>query len=140
MKAVMSLLFVASLSVHADEWSDWDQLPDDLLGLSGSDNIEQLMERLDALIAEQAPIADIDSLLDHWLRQPGGAELGRSNALQHLMRQHPHLSDEHPALDVLQDLPGPALDQNRPNRPGSSGPPSGPPAGPPSGTPGNTNR
>lgn len=127
MRAFIGLLLVASLSVHADEWSDWDQLPDDLLGLSGSEDIEQLMDRLDALIEEQAPTADIDNLLDHWLRQPGGAELGRGVALQHLLERQPHLRSEHPALEALQNLPGPALEQNRPNRPVQPGPPSGPP-------------
>lgn len=131
MKAVMSLLLVASLSVHADEWSGWDQLPDDLLGLSGSDNLEQLMDRLDALIEEQAPATELDSLLDYWLRLPGNAEYGRGVALQHLLGKHPHLSEDHPALEALQNRPGSAAGQNRPEPPPGLSPPSGPPHGPP---------
>ncbi len=67
----LSLLLSIGL-VQADEWGDWDDLPDNLLeSQNDTQSLEELSGRLDQLIADHAETTGTsqERLLERWLNQ-----------------------------------------------------------------------
>lgn len=123
----------ANAEDSAESWDGWDELPEDVLELSGEDSVTALSERLDSLIQQgNAPAGELDRLLEAWLRQATMAGGAQAVPLQSLIDQEPPGFNGPPRerRDMLDQLL-----QDLPVNPGN--PPSG--AGPPSDVPPETN-
>lgn len=159
------VLFSSDLawSDNPDTWGAWDELPSDVLDLSGETDPQALSRHLDQLIEDDPDSEELDQLLEAWLRQSAVPGNGRRMPLQSLIglskkdinalpeAERQRLEDQ---LDeLLSDLPdasnhasppglGGDLD-NLPNAPGqnpgngggSGNGPGNQGNGPPSGTP-----
>ncbi|GGX50473.1 hypothetical protein [Saccharospirillum salsuginis] len=155
-------LFASGLawSEDTDSWGAWDELPSDVLDLSGETDPRALSRRLDQLIESNPESEELDQLLEVWLRQSTVSGNGRLMSLQSLIGMSEEDIEALPEAarqrreemldDLLSDLPAAAGNDDFPgqgppddlpaagsgNNPGGgNGPGNGQGNGPPPGTP-----
>ena len=117
-----------------DSWGAWDELPSDVLDLSGETDPQALSRRLDRLIESAPRSEELDRLLEVWLRQSTLSGNGRLLPLQSLIGLSQEDIDSLPEAErrrreeMLEDLLSglPAADGDFPGQ----GPPDDIPSGP----------
>lgn len=94
----LALAGISRAEDAADQWGNWDELPDNVLNIGEATTAEELSRQLDKLIQQNPDSPEIDRLLELWLEQSAGHAHGKALPFQVLMnpdRGPPGLAD-HP--------------------------------------------